>query len=106
LQSLEFYKNKEVNEISLLNKTGLWVNGGYFIFKNEIFDYLNPGDDLVDNACQRLVLKNELSVYPYHGTWITMDTFKEKQTLDDMYSRGETPWEVWKERKLELVTAS
>jgi glucose-1-phosphate cytidylyltransferase len=102
---VQFDKNKAVSEISLLTKTGLWVNGGYFILKSEIFDYLNPGDDLVDNALQQLIPRNELSVYPYYGTWITMDTFKEKQALDDMYSRGETPWEVWKEKKRELITA-
>jgi len=103
---VQFDKDKEVNEISALSKSGLWVNAGYFVFKNEIFDFLSPGEDLVDNALQKLVLRNELSVYPYHGTWITMDTFKEKQTLDDMYSRGETPWEVWKEGKLKQLTVT
>lgn len=102
---VHFDGDNEVNEISALSKSGLWVNAGYFLFKNEIFDYLRPGEDLVDDALRKLVLRNELSVYPYQGTWITMDTFKEKQMLDDMYCRGETPWEVWKERKLEMVNA-
>ena len=103
---VQFDENKEVNEISLLTKTGLWVNGGYFIFKSEIFNYLRPGEDLVDNALQQLIPQNELSVYPYDGTWITMDTFKEKQTLDDMYSRGDTPWEVWREGKRKQVSVT
>ena len=93
---VQFDRDNEVNEISALSNSGLWVNAGYFIFKNKIFDYLKPGEDLVDNALQQLVPQNELAVYPYHGTWITMDTFKEKQQLDDMYGRGDTPWEVWK----------
>lgn len=94
-----------VEKISTLTNSGLWVNGGYFIFSNAIFDYLNPGDELVDDALPRLISEQELVAYPYAGTWITMDTFKEKQMLDDMYSRGETPWEVWKENKFKLATA-
>jgi len=100
---VNFDQDNKVREISALSKSGLWVNAGYFAFKNKIFDYLAPGEDLVDDALPRLVEENQLSVYPYHGKWITMDTFKEKQTLDDMYSRGETPWEVWKERKIHQV---
>jgi glucose-1-phosphate cytidylyltransferase len=101
---VHFDESNEVNDISLLSNSGLWVNGGYFVFKRDIFDYLNPGDDLVDDACKRLIHQNELATYPYHGTWITMDTFKEKQTLDDMYGRGETPWEVWKEGKPKQIS--
>jgi glucose-1-phosphate cytidylyltransferase len=102
---VHFNKDKDVNAISQLCNSGLWVNGGYFVFKNEIFDYLRPGEDLVDGALQELIPRGELAVYPYEGTWITMDTFKEKQMLDDMYSRGETPWEVWNEPELKRVTA-
>jgi glucose-1-phosphate cytidylyltransferase len=53
------------------------------------------GEDLVEDALPRLIQNSELAAYPYRGTWITMDTFKEKQMLDDMYAKGETPWEVW-----------
>ena len=45
---------------------------------------------------QRLIAKEELITHRYDGFFLGMDTFKEKQLLDDMYSRGETPWEVWK----------
>jgi glucose-1-phosphate cytidylyltransferase len=92
-------QNNGVKQITTLSNSGLWINAGYFIFRNDIFNYLNPGEELVDNALPRLIMKDELAAFPYDGTWITMDTFKEKQMLDDMYSRGETPWEVWKESK-------
>ena len=45
---------------------------------------------------QRLIAKKELITYKHEGFFLGMDTFKEKQLLDDMYARGETPWEVWK----------
>jgi glucose-1-phosphate cytidylyltransferase len=94
-----------VSKITTLTNSGLWVNAGYFIFRNEIFNYLKPGEELVDDAFPRLIAEKQLVAYPYSGTWITMDTFKEKQMLDELYSKGETPWEVWKENKFKAATA-
>jgi glucose-1-phosphate cytidylyltransferase len=91
--------NKEVKEITTLANSGLWVNAGYFIFNKSIFNYLQPGEDLVEDALPQLLRRNELSAYTFNGTWIPMDTFKEKQMLDDMYSKGDTPWEVWKKKR-------
>lgn len=102
---VQLNEDRDVDKITTLTNSGLWVNGGYFIFKNEIFNYLRAGDELVDDAFPRLISEKQLVAYPYAGTWITMDTFKEKQMLDDMYSRGDTPWEVWKENKFKVATA-
>jgi glucose-1-phosphate cytidylyltransferase len=99
-------ESNSVNQLTTLTNSGLWINAGYFIFRNNIFDYLNAGEELVDDALPRLIMKKELAAYPHHGTWITMDTFKEKQMLDDMYSKGDTPWEVWKDTKSKVVRAS
>jgi len=74
----------------------MWMNGGYFVLRQEIFDYLHEGEELVVQPFQRLIAEERLVSIKYDGFWSTMDTFKEKQQLDDMYSRGETPWCVWK----------
>ncbi|MBE9114779.1 glucose-1-phosphate cytidylyltransferase [Lusitaniella coriacea LEGE 07157] len=79
----------------------IWINGGYFMFKKEIFDYINYGEELVYEPFQRLVDREELIAYKYKGFFGVMDTFKEKQQLDDMYAQGDTPWEVWKQPELE-----
>jgi glucose-1-phosphate cytidylyltransferase len=47
---------------------------------------------------------NELITYKYDGFWVSMDTFKDKQLLDDMYHKGDTPWEVWKENDTQKIT--
>jgi len=86
----------EVTSIRETAQTGLRINGGYLIFKTEIFDYLRHGEDLVADAFQRLLAENQLLAYRYDGFWTSMDTFKDKQRLDDMYARGDAPWEVWK----------
>ncbi len=70
----------------------LWINGGFFIFRQEIFDHIHNGEELVYEPFQRLIAKEELIGYRHYGFWICMDTFKEKKTIDDMYARGHTPW--------------
>ena len=72
------------------------VNGGYFVLRHEIFDYMREGEELVQEPFQRLAAEGKLVAYPYDGFWACMDTFKEKQLLEDMYSRGQPPWEVWR----------
>jgi glucose-1-phosphate cytidylyltransferase len=85
-----------VTNISPVRKSDLWINGGFFAFKKEIFDYIRDGEELVYQPFQRLIEKRELIAYRYNGFFGCMDTFKEKQQFDDMYDRGETPWAVWK----------
>jgi len=72
------------------------INCGYFVLKQEIFDYMEPGDELVVAPFGRLIEKKQLITRDYDGFWECMDTFKDKQQLDDMYARGDTPWAVWK----------
>ncbi len=84
-----------VKSISPVRQTDTWVNGGYFIFKREIFEYIQEGEELVVEPFQRLVNENKLIAYRYEGFWAGMDTFKEKQMFDEMYIRGERPWAVW-----------
>ena len=72
------------------------INCGYFVLKREIFDYMEQGDELVVEPFHRLIDKKQLVTYEYDGFWECMDTFKDKQQLDDMYARGDTPWAIWK----------
>jgi glucose-1-phosphate cytidylyltransferase len=85
-----------VSEIRHISNADIWMNGGFFIFRNDIFKYMKDGEELVEEPFQRLIQQQQLLGYRYNGFWSCMDTFKDKQTLDDMYARGEAPWEVWK----------
>jgi glucose-1-phosphate cytidylyltransferase len=71
------------------------VNCGYFVLKREIFDYMEPGDELVTTPFQRLIKEQQLVTYEWDGFWECMDTFKDQRLLHDMHVRGETPWVVW-----------
>lgn len=72
------------------------INGGFFIFRNEIFDYIQPGDELVEEPFRRLIEKRCLTVFRHSGFWHSMDTCKDKITLDRMEANGHSPWMVWK----------
>jgi len=79
-----------------INRTNFRINGGYFVFRKDIFKYLREGEELVQEPFRRLVDQKQLLAYRYDGFWACMDTFKDKQQLDDLYAKGNAPWEVWK----------
>ncbi len=71
------------------------INGGFMILRRAIFDYLNEGEELVEQPFQRLIERRLLLSYRYDGFWSAMDTFKDKITYDRMEGRGDCPWKVW-----------
>jgi glucose-1-phosphate cytidylyltransferase len=85
-----------VQSIRHVKECGMRVNGGFFVFRPQIFDWMNDGEELVQEPFQRLAKAGKLLSYNYDGFWACMDTFKEKQLLEDLYTRGQVPWEVWK----------
>jgi glucose-1-phosphate cytidylyltransferase len=94
--SLEAGTDSLVSGIHAINNGSVRVNGGYFIFKKEIFDYIGPNEELVIEPFHRLIEERQLIGYPYDGFWAGMDTFKDKQQLESMWSSGTAPWEVWR----------
>src|SRR5262249_55011693 len=85
-----------VTDLEHISRANLWMNGGFFIFRQDIFRYLQDGEELVEQPFQRLIQKRQLLAYQYNGFWSCMDTFKDKQQLEDLYHSGQAPWEVWK----------
>jgi glucose-1-phosphate cytidylyltransferase len=85
----------DVTAIRSVSESDLMINGGYFAFRPELFDYIYPGDELVREPFTRLIKERQLLDYRYERLW-AMDTFKEQQQLSDMYASGCAPWEVWR----------
>jgi glucose-1-phosphate cytidylyltransferase len=73
------------------------INGGYFVLRQDIFDYLHEGEDLVMDAYARAASDGRMLAIPYDGFWATMDTLKERSRLEDLYRTGQCPWAVWGE---------
>jgi glucose-1-phosphate cytidylyltransferase len=93
----------QVQGLRDLTRSDIWINAGYFVLRREIFKYMHAGEDLVVEPFQRLADMGGLMAHKYRGFWACMDTFKEKQNLDDMVARGEKPWEVWR-KQAEVIT--
>ena len=85
-----------VGSIGRVADADIWSNGGYLIFRHAIFDYLHEGEELVEEPFRRLIAQRGLYAHKHLGFWSSMDTFKEKQLLDELCARGHTPWEVWR----------
>ena len=86
-----------VSELGKVRDAEFLVNGGYFILRNEIFDYIQPGEELVEAPFQRLIAERKLLAHRHVGFWRSMDTFKDKITFDRAYAIGKAPWELWKD---------
>jgi glucose-1-phosphate cytidylyltransferase len=85
-----------VEAIRDVSRSDIRINGGYFVFRNDIFKYMQDGEELLYEPFQRLVQQQQLLAYKYDGFYASMDTFKDKQMLDDLYATGVAPWQVWK----------
>jgi glucose-1-phosphate cytidylyltransferase len=96
---VEFGQEDQVSSIHSVERADLWINGGFFVFKKEIFDYIREGEELVQEPFHRLIAENQLVGYRHRGFWACMDTLKEKKMFDEMYARGNMPWAVWEQRQ-------
>ena len=81
-----------VRSVERLADADVWINGGYFVFRQGIFDVINPGEDLVNEPFARLIERGDLLAYRYEGFWEAMDTIKDKQKLDALHESGSAPW--------------
>jgi len=88
-------KNGLVTDVQEMRRSSLRINGGYMLFTRAIFDYIKPGEELVLEPFQRLIKDRKLVGYQYDGFWASMDTFKDKRVLDELYAAGGAPWVIW-----------
>jgi glucose-1-phosphate cytidylyltransferase len=89
-------KDGRVEKIEEMIRANIRINSGYFVFRNEIFDYIREGEELVREPFQRLIQEKRLVAHEYDGFFQAMDTFKDRQTLEGLFASGKAPWEIWK----------
>jgi glucose-1-phosphate cytidylyltransferase len=81
-----------VTDIQELSRSDLRINGGFFVFKREIMDWIEPGDELVEETFARLIPKEEVIAHRYDGFFGPMDTIKDRQNLELLHESGKAPW--------------
>lgn len=94
--SAKFDDDRLVTSLGVLGESDFWINGGFFVLRNDIFNYIEAGEELVVEPFTRLINDKKLAAFPYTGYWQAMDTFKDKINFDRSYAQGDAPWEIWR----------
>jgi len=89
-------RDGRVEKIQEMTHANLRINSGYFAFRKNIFKYIREGEELVREPFQRLIQEKRLVAYEYDGFFQAMDTFKDRQLLENLLASGHAPWELWK----------
>lgn len=92
---VEMDEEQVVERIDSITRADLWLNGGYFAFRKEFFDYLRPAEELIEEPFSRLIDERKLIAFKYDGFWAPLDTIKDLHELEANYQSGNLPWAVW-----------
>jgi glucose-1-phosphate cytidylyltransferase len=84
-----------VREFRTSDTSEIWINGGYFLFRKGIFEYMREGEELVIEPFRRLIADNQLLAYKHESFWRSMDTLRDRRYLEDLWASGRAPWKVW-----------
>lgn len=76
---------------------GHWINAGFFVCENRVFDYITEGDMTIfeQDPLRNLAKDNQMSAYKHSGFWRPMDTLKDKTDLNKLWDSGKAPWKIW-----------
>ena len=96
LDTVHLNDDGSVRAIKLMKDSDIWINGGYFVLRKEVFRYIKPKEELVYEPLQRLISEGKVWSQRHSGFWQCMDTFRDKQILDELEASGEAPWCVWR----------
>ena len=88
-----------LESITTLQEMPLWENGGYLMFRPEVFDHLTETCDLIGDVCSPLAKKGRMRAYRHRGFWQPADTVKERNALEAAYRGGTRPWMLWEGKK-------
>lgn len=74
-----------------------FINGGFFVFKRELFDYISEDEECILERAplETLVKEGRLAMRPHTGFWHCMDTYRDNLLLNEMWENGQAPWKIW-----------
>lgn len=75
---------------------GGWINGGFFVLSPAVIDEVDEESTIFEQGpMQRLTAKGQVRAFFHRGFWQPMDTLREKQRLEELWSTGQAPWKIW-----------
>jgi len=75
---------------------GAWINGGFFVLEPKVFDYIENDETIWEKQpLEKLASENQLSAFKHNGFWQPLDTLRDKNLLEGMWSSGNAPWKKW-----------
>lgn len=94
---LRIESNQQVTEFQEKPRgDGGWINGGFFVLEPKIFDYITDDQTIWERTpLEKLSQSGNLMAYQHHGFWLPMDTLRDKNHLEDLWTSGKAPWKVW-----------
>ena len=74
-----------------------WINGGFFVFEPQIFDYLKEGDSTIleRKPLETLASEKKLTAFKHNGFWYPMDTLRDKNYLENLWKNNKAQWKIW-----------
>ena len=75
-----------------MSQSDVRINGGFFACRRELLDWIEPGDELVEETFASLIPRGEVVAFPYEGFFGPMDTIKDRQRLEALHESGRAPW--------------
>lgn len=82
----------QVSSIGPITDAPMWQNGGFFAFRQGIFDAIGPGEELVDEPFGRLARRGRLVAHRHEGFWLPLDTQKDRAQVQRLLDAGQRPW--------------
>ncbi|MDN5726168.1 MAG: glucose-1-phosphate cytidylyltransferase [Propionibacteriales bacterium] len=92
---LDMFDDHKVHGIRAVADMPIWENGGYLVFRSEVFEHLEQGKDLVADTCAALASSGRLMAQQHTGFWKPADTYKERAELEALWTSGRAPWVRW-----------
>lgn len=92
--------NQKTNQVESFKEKAradqAWVNAGFMVMSRKVFDYLGDGSEMLEaGPFEKLAADGQMTAYKSDGFWSPMDTMRDKEFLDGLWSKGNAPWKIW-----------
>lgn len=94
--ALELEKHKVLRFREKPQGDSSWINGGFFVFEPDVMDYLKDDTTILErDPLESLASDGQLGAFKHQGFWQPMDTLRDKNHLEELWSSGKAPWKIW-----------